>query len=196
MPAPLQTGTLLVASQDLQESTFNRTVILLIHHSEVDGAMGLVLNRPIGDQVKLDSSEELHRFVQSGPAGSNVGHLFFAGGPMRRGYLFYMHRLNHVITGGAEILDNLYLGGDLDAVRAEAEVIAADAPMLRFYLGYAGWEKKQLENEIELGAWILVPGGPDLVFSAATGDMWHDVLYSLGGKYRALAELPEDPAVN
>ena len=90
MPAPLQKGTVLVASQDLQEEYFARTVILLTHHSDVDGTMGLMLNRPMVDQVQLDSADELRRFAESGPQGSSsIGHLFFEGGPVKRGYLFF-----------------------------------------------------------------------------------------------------------
>jgi putative transcriptional regulator len=197
MPAPLQKGTVLVASQDLQEEYFARTVILLTHHSDVDGTMGLMLTRTMVDQVQLDSADELRRFAESGPQGSSsIGHLFFEGGPVKRGYLFFLHRLNHIIKEGEEIFDELYMGGDLDAVRAEAGVVAAEKPLLRFFMGYAGWESGQLKNEIELGAWILAPATIDLVFASNTTTMWHDVLHSLGGKYRALAELPVDPAVN
>jgi len=196
MPAPLQKGTVLIASQDLQEDYFARTVVLLIHHSNAEGTMGLVLNRPMSEQVKFDSADELRRFAESDPNGSSIGHLFFEGGPVKRGYLFYLHRLSHIIEEGSEVLDGLYLGGDLDAVRAEAEVVAAEKPLLRFFMGYAAWDKDQLRNEIDLGAWILAPGNIDLVFSTKTESMWHDVLRGLGGKYRALAELPVDPAVN
>ncbi|MGY8823177.1 MAG: YqgE/AlgH family protein [Candidatus Latescibacterota bacterium] len=196
MPAPLQKGTVLVASQDLQEDYFARTVILITHHDEIDGTMGLVLNSPMAEQVQLDSADELRRFAESDPTGSSIGHLFFEGGPIKRGYLFYLHRLSHIIEESSEIFDGLYIGGDLDAVRAEAEVVAAEKPLLRFFMGYAGWESGQLKNEIERGAWILAPGNVDLVFTIHTDNMWHDALHALGGKYRALAELPVDPAVN
>ena len=96
----------------------------------------------------------------------------------------------------SEILDGLYLGGNLDAVRAEAEVANADQPLLRFYLGYAAWDKGQLEWEISNGAWILAPGESDLVFTENPEAIWQDVLYSLGGKYRSISALPEDPSVN
>ncbi len=212
MPAPLQTGTLLVASPDLcEDPNFNRTVVFIIHYSAEEGAMGLVINRPLGEQVQLYSAEELQRLLD-GP-GENadaeptsrpvskaiqtqLGRMFYKGGPVKQGYLFFLHRLDEAIEGGAEILDGLYLGGNLDAVRAEAEVVKADQPLLRFYLGYAAWDKGQLEWEISKGAWILAPGETDLVFTDRPEAIWRDVLYSLGGKYRPISVLPEDPSVN
>ena len=49
MPAPLQVGTLLIASLDLEDANFRRTVVLVIQHSAKEGSIGLVLNRPLGD---------------------------------------------------------------------------------------------------------------------------------------------------
>ncbi len=196
MPAPLQKGTILAASQELQEDYFARSVILIIHHSADDGSMGLVLNRPMGEQVQIESSDELLRFAESAQTDTGVSHLFFEGGPVDRSYLFYLHRLSHIIANGNPVIEDLHWGGDLDAVRAEPEVVAAEDPLLRFYLGYAGWEQGQLEREIATGAWILAPGDVGLVLSSSTESMWRDVLYSLGGKYRAMAELPVDPSVN
>ena len=122
--------------------------------------------------------------------------MFYQGGPVHQSWLFFLHRLDGVIKGGAEILDGLYLGGNLDALRAEAEVAKAGRPLLRFYLGYAGWDQGQLESEIGHGAWILAPGNPELIFASKPDAIWHEVLYSLGGKYRPISLLPEDPAVN
>ena len=212
MPAPLQTGTLLVASPDLREDpNFNRTVVFIIHYSAEEGTMGLVINQPLGEQVQLYSADELQRLLNglnedesaeptsrpvSKAVQTQLGRMFYKGGPVKQSYLFFLHRLDNTIEGGAEILDGLYLGGNLDAVRVEAEVVKADQPLLRFYLGYAAWDKGQLEWEISNGTWILAPGETDLIFTDRPGAIWHDVLYSLGGKYRPISVLPEDPSVN
>ncbi|MYF93534.1 MAG: hypothetical protein F4184_16105, partial [Gemmatimonadetes bacterium] len=46
MPAPLQIGTLLVATPTLESLAFDRAVVLITHYSETDITMGLVLNQP------------------------------------------------------------------------------------------------------------------------------------------------------
>ena len=173
--------------------------------------MGLVINQPLREQVQLYSAEELQRLLDgpredesTEPTSRSVsktdqtqlGRMFYKGGPVKQGYLFFLHRLDSTIEGSAEILDGLYLGGNLDTVHAEAEVLKADQPLLRFYLGYAAWDKYQLEREISNGAWILAPSETDLVFTDRPEAIWRDVLYSLGGKYRPISVLPGDPSVN
>ncbi|MBT7549308.1 MAG: hypothetical protein HN611_11630, partial [Gemmatimonadetes bacterium] len=46
------------------------------------------------------------------------------------------------------------------------------------------------------GAWILAPSDPDLIFANTPEATWRETLYALGGKYRPISVLPEDPAVN
>ncbi|MEW6753676.1 MAG: YqgE/AlgH family protein [Candidatus Latescibacterota bacterium] len=200
MPAALKPGTLLLASLDLEEPDFHRTVVLLVQHNAQQGSLGLVLNRPLGDKVSLYSSEELQRLTGAEgaiqAASAELGGLFFQGGPVSPGYLFFLHRLNGLIKGGTQICPDVYLGGDLDAARTETAVLECDRPALRFYLGYAGWREGQLEGEIAIGAWILCPGTADLVFDPEPEDLWQRAVYSLGGKYRPLSVIPDDPEVN
>ena len=65
-----------------------------------------------------------------------------------------------------------------------------------FYRGYAGWNKNQLEQEIHSGTWILAPCDTATILSQPPEQLWHNLVYSLGGYYRAVAEMPEDPSVN
>jgi putative transcriptional regulator len=200
MPAPLCVGTMLIASLDLEDRNFNRAVILVIQHSEAEGTLGLVLNRPLGEKVSLYSSEELQKITGTEDAGGEatveLGGLFFQGGPVEPGYLFFLHRLDGLIEGGNEICPGVFLGGDLDAIRTQAAVLESTDPVLRFFLGYAGWKDGQLEDEIGAGAWILCEGRPELIFDASSEDVWQHSLYSLGGKYRVLSLIPENPEVN
>ena len=96
------------------------------------------------------------------------GRIFYQGGPVHQRYLFFLHRLDGLVEGGTKILDGLYFGGNLDTEYAEADILRPDAPRLRFYLGYAGWEPGQLEAEISAGTWFLAPGDPELVLASHT----------------------------
>jgi putative transcriptional regulator len=200
MPAPLTVGTMLIASLALEDPNFHRTVVLIIQHTAADGTLGLILNRPLGDKVSLYSSEELQKLVGAedvvSDARAELGGLFFQGGPVQPGYLFFLHRLQDVIQGGTVVCPGVCLGGDLDAIRAHATVLATPEPALRFYLGYSGWKEGQLEAEIGMGAWIMAEARPEFVFDAEPGQLWQRALYSLGGTYRALSFIPENPEVN
>ena len=196
MPAPLQTGTLLVATPALESAAFDRTVVLITRYSETELTMGLVLNRPLGERIRLYAADSLQQLTGGEDACAELGRIFYQGGPVHQRYLFFLHRLDGLVEGGTKILDGLYFGGNLDTEYTEAEVLRADAPRLRFYLGYAGWEPGQLEAEISAGTWFLAPGDPEIVLAPTPETMWQAVLYSLGGKYRPLSVFPEDPAVN
>lgn len=200
MPAPLRVGTMLIASLDLEDPNFHRTVVLIIQHSEEEGTLGLVLNRPLGEKINLYSNEELQKLTGTEEAvhdaSVELGEMFFQGGPVEPGYLFFLHRLNGGVEGGTEACPGVYLGGDLDAIRAEAAVVDTNDPVLRFYLGYAGWKEGQLEAEIAIGAWYLTEGRPELIFDPEPDQLWQRALYSLGGKYRALSLIPQNPQVN
>ncbi len=196
MPAPLQTGTLLVATPAVEAPAFDRTVVLITHYREEDITMGLVLNQPLGERVRRYATDSLQHLAGGEDACAELGQIFYQGGPVHQRYLFFLHRLDGLVEGGTKILDGLYLGGNLDIKSADAEVFRADAPRLRFYLGHAGWEPGQLESEISAGTWFLAPGDSELALAPTPETIWQSVLYSMGGKYRPISVFPKDPSVN
>lgn len=197
MSAPLAPGTFLIASLNLdRDENFTRTVVLVLRHDPEEGTVGVVINRPLGERMRLYPGEELQQLVEGLEQVQTVsGGLFFQGGPVGLESLVFLHRLEH-LGEGTPIFQDLYASGDLEAIRTHAAVMDPAHPVLRFYLGYAGWNPGQLENEVAMGCWILCPGSVDMVFSAEPERVWQQALYSLGGKYRALSFIHEDPSVN
>ena len=195
MPAPLQTGTLLLASQELQNDYFSRCVIIVIQHSPKNGTMGLVLNRPLCQKIEPSNLTELSTLFGIPSIKNEINNFISEGGPVDQDYLFFLHRVNHIITNGKLITNDLYWGGNIDKsipLSYESNI----ENRICFYRGYAGWDKDQLEQEIYSGAWILAPCNTSTILSQSPETMWHDLLYKLGGHYRAMAEIPEDPSVN
>ena len=198
MPAPLQPGTLLIASLGLEDPTFARTVVLILQHIPDELTLGVVLNRPLGDRVKLYPSGELDSITKGMEFDESVARseLFYQGGPVAPGSLIFLHRVEQFQGDATPIVPGLFAGGDLDALRKFAADSEDEAPFIRFYLGYAQWEPGQLENEIALGAWILAPGDTELVFSDDPDSIWQQALLALGGKYAPMSFIPEDPSLN
>jgi putative transcriptional regulator len=200
MPASLTPGIFLIASLGLEEDpNFGRAVVLILQHSAEDGTFGLVVNRPLGDRVALYANQQLQHLAEGldldeGGADS----LFYQGGPVQPGYLLFLHRLDDLDDEerGTQVCTGLFVGGNLDAIRGRTGVAASTQPLLRFYLGYAGWAAGQLEAEIAMDSWVLSPATADLVFSRHPESVWQQALYGLGGRYRSLSFLPEDPIVN
>ena len=195
MPAPLQKGTLLLASQELKNNYFSRCVIIITQYNRESGTMGLILNRPFTQNTDKSITSELADFLDLPSTDIEKNNLIFEGGPVDQNYLFFLHRLNDIIGNGDLITNDLYWGGDIEqAIQLQSNPNIKN--QICFYRGYAGWNKNQLEQEIHSGTWILAPCDTATILSQPPEQLWHNLVYSLGGYYRAVAEMPEDPSVN
>ena len=135
-------GRVLISEPFLNDTYFRRSVVLLTEHSE-EGSVGFVLNKP----VDLSVNDVLNDFP-------NVDAEISIGGPVNTNTIHYIHTLGESIPGSVKVLENLYWGGEFDALK---ELIRQDAQLssrIRFFLGYAGWSPKQLDNELSENAWF------------------------------------------
>jgi putative transcriptional regulator len=165
-------GRLLVASSDLSDPNFAQSVVLLLHYED-DGALGLIINRPTWVRP-------VSVFPELGFLDDYAGHVF-VGGPLARTSIAALARGNAAAALSAEaVVDGVYMSGDLEALRG----IAADArgeESLRIYAGHALWRAGQLDQEIEAGAWRVLPARNDLVFTAEPGRLWEELAGATSG---------------
>lgn len=182
--APL-TGRLLVATPVLGDPNFERTVVLLLEHSE-EGAVGLVLNRPSETEV----CEPLPGWdgLTASPS------VIFVGGPVEQKAVIGLARRGAAaaddrwrpLVGGVGIVD---LGRGPDDLLAAIED-------LRLFAGYAGWGAGQLEGEIAAGAWWVVDAAPDDACSRRPERLWTTVLRRQRPRLAMYAHFPADPSFN
>ncbi len=173
-------GQLLLAHPGLRDANFRRTVILLSVHN-ADGAMGVVLNRPLDRQLG-----ELNAEFALGPlAGVPV----YCGGPVEPEQLII------VSWQWIEPENAFQLHFGIEPEKA-AELIGSPGVTLRAFLGYSGWSKGQLENELKHATWLVtVVAGTELV-RLDTVPLWRSILVRVDPELKLLAEEPEDPTVN
>jgi len=166
----------LVAMPQLQDPNFNKSVVLLCEHRD-EGAMGLVINR--------NTSARASEVVEfENPVDADSGLEVSIGGPVdpERGWLLLSEKLGDAI----EVAPGLYLSASRELLRA----MVAGEPYSchrRFLVGYAGWGPKQLERELADSAWLTVPVNHELLFEAATDDIWELAIRQLGIDPSALA---------
>ena len=127
-PSATLTGRLLVATPALGESTFERSVVLVLDHDE-DGALGVVINRP----TPVDVSEVLPVWQ---PLASEPG-VLFQGGPVALD-----SALGLALVPGAgddEPLGWRRVVGRIGLVDLDVppEVLAAEVTRLRIFAGYS-----------------------------------------------------------
>lgn len=173
------TGSVLVAHPNLRDPNFRHTILFLSHHSSEDGAVGLVLNRPL--------RKTMGEFAE------------FEAGPLERVPVFY---------GGPVAKEDLIVASmqwhdapSAISFRGFGEADGPDIPPefqpgLRAFLGYSGWSRGQLEAEIAEKAWIVLPPSREIVEMPDPLGVWHRVMRELGPVYRLLSEMPDDPSLN
>jgi putative transcriptional regulator len=174
---------LLVASPQLLDPNFARTVVLITEHNN-DGAMGVVLNRPATTTV-TDAAPELEDLVQP---GDDV----FVGGPVQPSSVIVLAEWDSPDDAAVPIFDGIGFVG----AEADPDELARTVSRARVFAGFAGWSPGQLELELERDDWILEPALPEDVFASAPEQLWSDVLERKGGEYALVARMPLDPSLN
>lgn len=182
--AEILPGTLLIADPFLKDPNFMRSVIIICDH-QPEGSFGFVANRPFSYRVgQLVEQLEHCNFV------------IHYGGPVQPDTVHYIHMRPDLLPGGINIGSGIYWGGELDALGElllDGEMKESD---IRFYLGYSGWSKGQLEQEIETRSWILGEASKNMIFKQQAEGMWSEALKSLGGEYEQMKNYPIDPQLN
>jgi putative transcriptional regulator len=178
-------GKLLVATPVIGDPNFERTVVLLLEHSD-EGAFGLVLNRP----TELDLLDPLPQWYSFAAAPCVV----FVGGPVEQERAIALARADGArdVVGWHAVLGSV---GTLDLNRRPDEV-GPGLGELRVFAGYAGWGAAQLEGEIDAGAWFVVDADPEDVLCEDPTLLWSGVLKRQSGAMALFALYPPDPALN
>ncbi|MDA3930086.1 MAG: YqgE/AlgH family protein [Prolixibacteraceae bacterium] len=178
-----QKGKILIAEPFLPGSYFNRSIIFLVDHNE-EGAVGFILNKPVDFPVN-EFRKELPKFDE----------LLYMGGPVNIDSIYYIHTLGDLIPNSVHIMDNLYWGGDYEHIKDLINSGSVKKNQVRFFLGYSGWDKEQLKEEIEEDSWLVTDISPKMVMTDNI-ELWKDMVKKLGGIYSLWENFPENPSMN
>ena len=160
---PAASGFLLVASKQMADSRFRKTVILVSKHGNT-GHVGVIVNRPL--DVTLD------RVFPENPAAKNF--TLFEGGPVLPKQISYLVRGSVFVKGALALSENIYLAYDLPLL-GELLNGKRDYKDLRVVHGMATWAPKQLEYEIKLGDWYVVPLEDADIFDRPPAELWQEL---------------------
>jgi putative transcriptional regulator len=178
-------GRLLVATPELEDPNFFRTVVLVLEHNR-EGALGVVLNRPTPGTL----AEPLPMWSELAPDPAVV----FVGGPVQPESAIGLAR--RADTGEADGFAPLF--GDLGTVDLDRAPTDVRPPVdrVRVFAGYAGWGPEQLDGELDAAGWFVVDVHPDDPWSRDPPSLWRSVLRRQRGRLRLFAEFPADPSAN
>lgn len=167
------TNQLLIAMPGMPDPNFSTTVTLICEHND-DGALGIVINRPLTlklaglfEQLQVDNADPR---TAEGPV--------YSGGPVGTERGFVLHGPQWSYENTLPVSDDIQLTLSRDVIDAMASGEGPDKSLVA--LGYAGWQPGQLEYEMLANSWLNVPATPELVFDTPYAKRWDSAARSLG----------------
>ncbi|HLI12981.1 MAG TPA: YqgE/AlgH family protein [Alphaproteobacteria bacterium] len=173
-------GQLLIAMPTMQDPRFARTIVYMCAHTS-DGAMGLVINRLMGQLTFPELLEQIG-ITATQPMQDMRVHF---GGPVESGRGFVLHSADFQTDGTLIVEDGIALTASVDILKAIAEGRGPRQSLLA--LGYAGWGAGQLESEIQANGWLSVQADEALVFDGDLDTKWERAMMKLGVDSRMLS---------
>lgn len=179
-------GDLLIAEPSIiGDLSFNRSIILLTEHSESDGTIGFILNKPL-DFTITDLLPEIE---------SNFK--VYNGGPVEQDNLYFIHTVPNLIPDSIEISLGVYWGGDFTNVVTLIKDNKITEKDIKFFLGYSGWGTNQLEHELKLNSWVITKNiYKKTIIEKDYRFFWKEKMLELGGDYKIWSNAPKDPSFN
>jgi len=180
---PSTRGRLLVAAPPLSDPNFDRSVVFMLDHNE-GGALGLVINQPSGDlDIEIDAWAHLIE-----------PRIMFRGGPVDPQALIGLG-LVPSITPDGQVIESVECVEPVD-LDEDPSTMETMPTKVRIFHGYAGWGPQQLDGELEMGAWIVLPALTSDVFTNQPDGLWRTVLSRQRGEVSWLADCPADASLN
>ena len=177
-------GRVLITEPFLEDDYFERSIILLCEHN-AEGSFGFVLNNYT--DLKLEEIVEFPDFDTK----------ISTGGPVSEKHLYFIHTLGHDILDSVKVTDEIFLGGDFEQVKSKIKDGLIEPGQIRFFIGYSGWMKNQLDGELKQNSWLV----SDILDVKKLMDVnydtiWEDYMKNQGGKYKAFAQFPTNHKLN
>ena len=162
-------GQLLVASPEIGDARFDRTVVLLLRHNR-SGALGIVINRPIEEQPLASLMEAIGEEA----AGVEGRVLLFAGGPVEPEVGFILHSVDYRRAETLDIDEHVAVTSTHEILSDIAHKKGPAKTLIAF--GYSGWGPGQLESELAQHGWFTTPADPKLIFDDDREKVWQEAL--------------------
>jgi putative transcriptional regulator len=181
----IKKGNLIIAKPNVfNDKNFRRSVILIAEHNH-SGSVGFIINK----KIEYSTKEIIPELKTEFP--------IYNGGPVQKDNLYFIHIKSKLIPGCLKIKNEIYWGGDFKKVLHLINEKKIKSDEIKFFSGYSGWIKNQLENEINSDSWIVSNKkiNEKLLFKNSE-NIWKLKLLELGGEYLLWSNSPENPNHN
>ena len=173
----LEVPTLLLAMPQVTDPYFNRSVVLLLHHTE-EGSFGFIVNRPT--EIHLVDILQSMEIEWAGAADS----LAYFGGPVQSQLgtvLFDPSQIDGFEPKSEQGISEVGAGIVISQQLEDLGRLAATPPTrFRLLLGYSGWGAGQLVGEIVRNDWLMAPVRQEFLFADDPEQVWQRAVESVG----------------
>lgn len=178
-------GDLLLSEPFLGDFYFRRSVVLIVDNNDNDGSFGVIINK----KLTLPINQVIADFPEFD------GDLYL-GGPVATDSIFFFHTLGIIIPDSTEIVKGIYWSGNINAVKALIREGLITRYDIRFFIGYAGWDKGQLREELMRNSWIVGSIPTKHILNTHPSDMWNTFTQMVGKRYQLWKSFPVNPNDN
>lgn len=165
---------LLIAMPSLNDPYFSRSVTYICEHNE-HGAMGIVINQPVGMSLKQllsQTDSEVEVLEQK------ADDIILAGGPVSQDRGFILHTSQSGWNSSLQLTSEIMVTTSKDILPALGDGTGPEKAIIA--LGYAGWTAGQLEEEIQSNSWLTVEADVELLFDVPIHKKWQTAVQKLG----------------
>lgn len=181
----LERGVILVSEPFMLDPNFRRSVVILCDYTKDEGTVGFILNKPIDMTV--------NELIADFPDFDTRVHY---GGPVATDTIHYVHRAGDILDESIKIGDGIYWGGSFEKLKFLITSELIKPKDIRFYIGYSGWSAGQLEDEMEIGSWVLEDADPNYIFSSTHDELWSQTLINKGDTFSVISQMPDSFNLN
>ena len=152
---------------------------------EDDGSLGFILNKSLNMKI----NELIADFPE-------INSTVFYGGPVQTDTIHYIHNLGHLLEDSQEVMPGIFWGGNFEKLKSLIATGLVTPDDIRFFVGYSGWSKFQLKEELNMGSWVLADMDLNYLFKKNRKDLWSKVMEHKGDVYSVIAQLPDQMTWN
>ena len=164
-------GKFIVSPPTMRDWRFTKSVIYIWKH-DVNGASGVMLNRPLDSSDLTDICK--HGNIQP---SQGINAPLYYGGPIGENIIGCLHTLDYQIECTNKDSD---LGFTLER-QIIADIATGKGPeKFLITVGMSHWSAGQLEKELEASpprskkeSWLVMDYDPNLVFAESTDELWN-----------------------
>ncbi|GLR08260.1 YqgE/AlgH family protein [Mixta theicola] len=167
----------LIAMPALQDPLFKRSVVYICEHNQ-DGAMGLIINKPMENLTVEGILTRLKIEPTSRDPQFKLDKAVFSGGPLAEDRGFILHSAQRTFASSIRISDNTVITTSRDVL--ESLGTSEQPEQVLVALGYCAWEKDQLEGELLENAWLTTPANSNILFQTPIAERWREAAKSIG----------------